>query len=333
MTLLISVVAGIVPMVIYPLFVYWIDRYEKEPIPLLVAVFLWGFIPAAILSLISQLVLSIPFWLIDDSGMLGDALASALFAPLTEEIFKGMAVALIFFLWKREFDGVFDGIIYGSLVGFGFAAVENILYFASAGGGLGLLIAMRAFLFGLNHAFFTSLTGIGFGAARLSKSGVVRFLAPLAGLLAAIFFHSLHNSTLIFVEQAPALFCLVLISNWGGVLGVFMTMLFSVRREREWLVEQLRGEMDECGLPPGHYDIACSPALRLSTRVGALVSRGPSAWIALSRYFHALTELAYKKHARDRRGDEGATRDAISGLRASALAMMPEAEALIRTRG
>ena len=58
--LVVSVVMGIVPMVIYASFLWWLDRWEKEPLPLLAAAFLWGFIPSAIIALISQLILDIP---------------------------------------------------------------------------------------------------------------------------------------------------------------------------------------------------------------------------------------------------------------------------------
>src|SRR5258706_16467628 len=57
---LISIVMGIVPMLIYATLLWWLDRWEKEPIPLLVAAFLWGFIPSAIGALVLQLILDIP---------------------------------------------------------------------------------------------------------------------------------------------------------------------------------------------------------------------------------------------------------------------------------
>lgn len=42
-------------------------------------------------------------------------------------------------------------------------------------------------------------------------------------------------------------------------------------------------------------------------------------WIAMPRrYFITLTELAYKKHARSRRGDAGASGILISGLQTGA---------------
>ena len=54
--ILVSLVVGILPMVVYAMILWWFDRYEKEPIPLLIAAFLWGAVPSIIFSLIAQLL-------------------------------------------------------------------------------------------------------------------------------------------------------------------------------------------------------------------------------------------------------------------------------------
>ena len=51
-------------------------------------------------------------------------------APIVEEFAKGLGVFLIFVSARRAFDGPIDGIVYGALVGAGFAFTENIQYFA-----------------------------------------------------------------------------------------------------------------------------------------------------------------------------------------------------------
>jgi RsiW-degrading membrane proteinase PrsW (M82 family) len=321
MPLVIAVVAGILPMTLYPLFLYWMDRYEKEPLPLLFGVFLWGFIPAAILSLISQLILGAPLLLLDETGGLMDALSTIILAPITEEFFKGLAVVAVYLVWRAEFDGVYDGIIYGGLVGFGFAAIENVLYFLDADV---LTVLLRAVIFGLNHAFFTSLTGIGLGVARHARSGVQRIAAPLLGLLAAMAAHAIHNASVSFAGEAPALLCLALVTDWGGVLFVLLVMVFAIRRERQWIIDELRDEIALNTLTEGQYRLVGSPVQRASTRLSALLTRGPAAWARVGRYFHTLTELAYKKHARSRRGDAGATTASIEALRARAAALSGE---------
>ncbi len=323
MVVLISIVAGIVPMLIYPLVLYWLDRYEKEPAGLLIAGFLWGFVPAALFSLITQLVLDLPLFLLDETGTLSNVVGASLLAPVTEEFFKGIAVWLIYLLWRNEFDGVFDGIIYGSLVGFGFAAIENVLYFISFGADPALIV-LRAFVFGLNHAFYTSLTGIGFGLARHTRSGFVRQLLPLLGLAAAISAHSLHNLASTFAEAYPALFLLAIIADYAGIFFVFVIILLSLRRERQWIIEQLREEVGRRTLSEAHYGLISMPLGRTGAQLSALFSHGPTAYVRVRRYFHVLTELAYKKHARQRRGDEGAQAAQIENLRAQAASLSAE---------
>ena len=44
-----SVLAGVIPTVIYAAVIWWFDRYEKEPLWLLGITFMWGAIPAIIL--------------------------------------------------------------------------------------------------------------------------------------------------------------------------------------------------------------------------------------------------------------------------------------------
>lgn len=316
MSLLAAIPLGILPMVIYPLFLYWMDRFEKEPLHLILAAFLWGFVPAAILSLVTQLIFGTPFLLLDESGALSNVVGSVILAPITEEFFKGLAVFAISILWRDEFDGVFDGIIYGAVVGFGFAAIENVLYFLD---GDATLFVFRAVLFGLNHAFFTSLTGIGLGVARNARSGLLRFSAPLLGLLGAMLAHFIHNSATTFAGDVPGLLCLAGLNAWGGVLLVFTVIVVAIRRERGWITEQLRDEVGQHTLTAAQYIIVQAPLRRFSARLGALLSGGPMVYWRLGRYFDTLTDLAYKKNAYERRGEKGAQAERIGQLRATAI--------------
>ncbi len=52
-----SVILGIVPMVVYALVVWRLDRWEREPFPLLLAAFLWGAVPSIVFALVAQLLL------------------------------------------------------------------------------------------------------------------------------------------------------------------------------------------------------------------------------------------------------------------------------------
>ncbi|NDJ33170.1 MAG: PrsW family intramembrane metalloprotease [Chloroflexi bacterium] len=304
MLILVATLAGIIPMVIYAWFLYLIDRHEREPLLLVVLVFLWGFVPAALLSLISQLVFSVPFLFIDGSGALAQTVGAVVLAPITEEIFKGVAVALIFLFVRSEFDSVLDGIVYGAMVGFGFAAVENILYFSTTDVDLGTLVLLRAVLFGLNHAFYTSLIGIGFGVAKFARTPLVRWGAPAAGLLGAMLVHAFHNGTLVLTGAVPVLFLLTIVGDYLGILIVFVTILVVLRKERTWIVTQLEEEIAAEVLSQQQYQIIASPTQRMLSRTAALFNGGPRRWIVTGRYYAALVDLAYKKHAHARVGGD-----------------------------
>ncbi len=194
LALLISLIAAVAPTLAYVGLFYWADRYEREPLWLAAVAFIWGAIPAVVASLIAEVLIGAPF--VSSPGSLAEEMVSgAIVAPVVEEVAKGLALLAIFYWKRQEFDGVLDGIMYGALVGFGFAMTENFFYFVGAydEGGLGamsVLIVLRAVVFGLNHAFYTGLTGLGLGLARNRRQ---RGPLILFGLAAAIVVHALHN--------------------------------------------------------------------------------------------------------------------------------------------
>ncbi len=162
---LLILVLSFVPMLLYALVLWWLDRYEKEPFGLLTVSFLWGAVPSIVLALIMQIALDVPLTAIQSSSQLTyELLGASVVAPLTEEGIKALALILLLLLFKREIDSPLDGVIYGGMVGFGFAAVENVFYLFGAltEGGVGEVLGlafMRVGIFGLNHAMYTGFTG------------------------------------------------------------------------------------------------------------------------------------------------------------------------------
>jgi RsiW-degrading membrane proteinase PrsW (M82 family) len=127
---LVSIAAAVIPTIVYVLILWWLDHYEKEPKRLLLAAFLWGAIPAVLLSVFAEVVLEVPLGGVGENAI--ELMSSSILAPFVEEIVKGLALLGIFLLFRREFDNVLDGIIYGATVGFGFAMTENIFYFLNS---------------------------------------------------------------------------------------------------------------------------------------------------------------------------------------------------------
>lgn len=294
---LLSLIAAIIPTLLYVGIIYWVDRYEREPLWLLSAAFLWGAIPSIILAIIFNELFSIPFYLLAGPDM-GHFLTAAFIAPPVEEVFKGLALLLIFIFWHREIDSWLDGIIYGAMVGMGFAMVENIFYymneFATNGvEGFSILVVLRGFVFGLNHAFYTGMTGLGIAIARLSPKTSTRLLAPLAGLSLAIFLHFLHNFSVSFGN----LLCLVaLFVNWGSTLFFLGMIIWSLAQERRWIKEYLREEVDLGLISQEQYDIATSGFARLQRRLGYLFSGQWRNYRRTLQFYDRCSKLAFRKH-------------------------------------
>ena len=317
--LLLVLVVGILPMVVYALVLWWFDRYEKEPLGLLIASFLWGAIPAIIFSLIAELILDVPISYFVEP-VTASLLGAAVVAPVAEEVFKGLALLFLLLFFRREIDSLLDGIIYGGLVGFGFAAVENVFYFAGAFlesdlGGLAFLTILRAFVFGLNHALFTGLTGLGLALARTVPHRLVRIGAPLVGLLLGIAAHGVHNGSVMLGAELCWPCLITFASDWGGVLILFVVIIWASVRERGWIVTHLTDEVERVTISQEDYDVVCSYTRRVAVRTNALFSGNFRRWWDLGRYYRLATELAFNKRRLTRFPAEEATQAQIVQLR------------------
>jgi len=293
-----------VPMVVYALVLWWFDRYEKEPLGLILASFLWGAVPAVIFSIIAQVLLDVPLYLFVQPSLGADLVSASIIAPLTEEPFKALALLLLLLFFRREIDSPLDGILYGALVGFGFATTENTLYFLEAfgWGGIGGVLRLalyRAFIFGLNHALFTGCSGLGIALARTSPRWPVKIAAPIVGLGAGMVFHGLHNAgaTLAGPSRWPLL--ISILSDWTGVVLLLAIIVWTSLRERIWIVRYLRDEVAEGRLPASDHLLIQSYWRRVLERTKALLRGDLARWWRLGRYYRLATELAFAKHRLD----------------------------------
>jgi RsiW-degrading membrane proteinase PrsW (M82 family) len=320
--LLVAILGALIPTIFYVLFVWWLDRYEKEPIWLLALSFLWGAVPAAILAVLLEVVLDLPLAFLGEESLAANLISASISAPLVEESVKGIALVGLVLLFHREFDDVLDGIIYGAMIGFGFAFTENVLaYFlpilSQEGMSAGLLnILMRTVIFGVNHAFWTGLIGATVGYARLSRAWGPRLLAPLAGWSLAVVLHGTHNAGATLVEQTACLSLGVsLVVDWGGVLLLLAIAWLTLRREGQWIERGLVEEVRRGALSPQEFDLLRSAHRRFLVRWQARSRGGRTASTTVGRYFQAATELAFQKQHLRSLGDEGGTVAQIERLR------------------
>jgi len=306
MAFLLSLVLGALPMFFFAWVIYWLDRYEKEPGPLLAVVFLWGALIVAAAAFLVNSLLGAGVYLFTHSEATANFATGSLIAPIVEELLKGLAVLVVFLLAHHEFDSILDGIVYAAVVALGFAATENVYYIYQLGylenGLSGLLWTafVRIFLVGWQHPFYTAFIGIGLAVARLSKQTFIRILAPLGGLLLAIILHATHN-TISSVLQDQVGLLIGAFYDWSGWTLMFLFILWATDRERKWIVEQLREEVLLGNLTPSQYQTACSAWAQTFTRLGQI----PRARYKLTaRFYQICGELAYKKQQRAALGEE-----------------------------
>uniref|UniRef100_A0A540VKK9 PrsW family intramembrane metalloprotease n=2 Tax=Litorilinea aerophila TaxID=1204385 RepID=A0A540VKK9_9CHLR len=291
--LLISLFAAVIPNLFYVAIFYWADRYEREPLWLASLVFIWGAIPAIIASLVGEILIGSPF--IDAPGSVAEAvMESAVVAPVVEELAKGLVLLIIFRWMRQEFDGLLDGLLYGALVGFGFAMTENFFYFVGAfdQGGFGhlsLIIFLRAVIFGLNHAFYTALIGMGLGLARHATRRSTRLLYIGLGLLAAILTHSLHNlgASLASINALGLLLSLMVAGGGFGLILVVTVLAW--QHERHTIRTELADEVGDL-LAEEEFQSLTRQRWRRPFR------RRPQAERDAARRRQLCVELAMRKH-------------------------------------
>ena len=198
--------------------VAYLDRREREPWWLATLAYLWGAVVATGLALaLNATVTESVANLFDETAAIADTTAlgiqvvdpNALFvwletgfvAPLVEESVKGIALVILFLLLPAEANSMRDGIVYGALVGLGFAVMETTVYITTEYAATGIApyvsqIVPRFALFGVSgHALYSGIFGAGLGMARqsLTYGRIRRFLVPFGALVLAVSAHAMSN--------------------------------------------------------------------------------------------------------------------------------------------
>ncbi len=263
------------------LVVYLLDLYEREPVPLLAAAFVWGAVAATTLSAIGN-----AGWGLTVARLGGPEFAArwtaALTAPFVEELLKGCGVVLIYLIARDEVDDVMDGFAYGAICGLGFAIVEDVVYFMAVFGGQpGDVLQgfwLRVVASGLyGHVLYTGLVGMAVGivVSRRATERLRRRLWVAAGLcVLAAFAHFLWNSPLLTLFPTEPwtgldyLFVVFAIAVKGLPLLAFVAIAVRLARgrERRWLRQALAGEIGLDGISAEELHLLESPRRRRAAR-------------------------------------------------------------------
>lgn len=296
--LLVGIVLGTLPVPFYVALALWLDRFEKEPVWILAGTFFWGATVAVFFSFIFNTINGMVFGSFFGASA-GQILGGVVSAPIVEEGSKGLALFILYWWKKDEFDGVVDGVIYAAMVGLGFAMAENFLYYGRtfAEGGIEgsiFVFVLRGLISPFAHPLFTSMTGIGLGLARQSNSSFVRFVAPVAGLLAAMVLHALWNFSGVPLGLVGFLgtYLLVMVP---ALIGVLVMVFLGLRREGLVIRHYLAPELQSGLITRQEYDALGSVGGRIGSSFRALSSGGFERWRAYSRFSETATELAFHR--------------------------------------
>jgi protease PrsW len=324
MAFLVSLFFAFVPTFFMAVLVYWLDRYEKEPLALLGAAFFWGAVVGAGGAFIINTIFGLGIYAVTGSGDVADQATASLVAPFVEEGLKGLAVLMVFLFFRKEFDSILDGVIYAGITALGFAATENVLYIYGHGyldggwDGLWQLVFIRDLVVAWQHPFFTAFTGIGLAVARLHRNVLVKIIAVPLGYGFAVFAHAFHNSFGSFVGGFTG-FALGSLLDWFGWLVMAIFIVFMIARERRLLQDQLKDEVESGMMTRAQYQKALSP-FTMST---AFLTGGRKA----SRFYQVCGELAHKKDQLLKLGDEQGNAALVQSLRTELAALAPQVRA------
>jgi len=294
-TTVLAVLLAVLPLgIVIPTFL-WLDRFEAEPARYLVVAFLWGALVAALVAGVFNTGANIAFESAignPDEAMLATAIFSA---PLVEEASKGLLVLLVWWLRRREFDGITDGMVYAGIVAAGFAFTENIQYLGLAyqhGGGqalTGTFIA-RCLFTPFAHPMFTVMTGIGVGIAASTRSRALKVLAPVGGYLLAAMLHSLWN--LGAVTGGQGMVATYLVVEVPIFVGFLVLVVWVRRREGRLIGRYLSPYADAGWLAPSEVTMLSTMSGRRAARIWARSRGGRSALRAMEGFQDAASELA-----------------------------------------
>jgi len=177
--------AAIAPGVALMAYFYLKDRYDTEPIHLVLKMFLFG-----VLLVFPVMVLQRAFvhGLGDDPFVFSFIVSSGV-----EEFLKWFLV--YFVIYKHtSFDEPYDGIVYSVAVALGFATLENVFYALMNSSSISSLL-YRALLPVSGHAMFGVFMGYHLGRAKFIPEKAAKHL--LFSLTLPIFWHGVFDYVLL----------------------------------------------------------------------------------------------------------------------------------------
>jgi protease PrsW len=331
---LVGLLLGVLPIPLLVALVLYLDRLEPEPRALLAAIFGAGAGIAVITALLGRAlhtgVITTPDLEPHASVATAVSVGAAIGGALVAETLNGLVLVALLASRGTEIDGVEDGVVYGSMVGLGFALVANVYAYAVAwGSGAGALAEefQRRGIFGpVFQALFTSLIGLGvaYAAARPAVPG--RYLGIFVGWVAAVALDALWNHS-----EGKGVAGTGLLVTYAILLAAVLALVIAVIADRQRVVRIIISFLPDFEHPEvvTEQDIRMLASLRMRRRgrQWARLSLGIAGRQAMTQYQLAATELAM---ACRRKSLGQTTEDTYARHRDDSLTLMRAAAEMIR---
>lgn len=270
--------------------IYVLDLFEREPLSLMIAAFIWGGvisvglagpINTAWIEIVGK-VMGVDFareW------------AAALVAPPVEEALKLLGVVTIFLIARAEIDDLIDGFVYGAMVGLGFAAVENVQYFivaiARSGGAdqigpvIELFLLRVVFAGPYMHVLWSGIAGLGLAyyVTQRHLPHNTRLMRFVGLFLLAILAHVVWNSPLLgdLVGLGPVGWLIFgLIKGSPFFIFLFLVVRLAHRREHQWFAAATSEHLGDDVLTPAEVAQLGGLRSRWRARREVAARKGPA---------------------------------------------------------
>ena len=293
---LVGLLLALLPFPLLVALILYLDRLEPEPRALLAAIFGAGAGIAVITALLGRALhanaITTPDLAPHASVAVAVSVGAAIGGALVAETLNGLVLVALLASRRTEIDGVEDGVVYGSMVGLGFALVANVYAYSVAWNSPGALaeeFARRGIFGPLFQALFTSLIGLGvaYAAARPAVRG--RYVAIVVGWAAAVALDAVWNLTV--GERGTGLQIAYVV-----LIGVLFVLVVVVVADRQRVIRMINTFLPDFEDPEvvTIEDIRMLRSLRLR-RLGrhwARLNLGIAGRQAMTEYQLAATELA-----------------------------------------
>ena len=251
-----SIAAAVIPMIFYLFLIWKFDKFDREPVPLVLKNFLWGAIGAVIFGFIGNLLFVYCASLFSPDKKYVDILETIIGAPVIEEMTKGLFLMVTFS--NKKFDNITDGIVYGGAIGLGFGMTENFLYFLSYGKDADTwisIVVVRTLLSAVMHCCATASFGAFLGYSKFKPFWVKISLPPL-GFVLGVVIHFTWNLSVSFGNTfiIGIVFMIIIITL------LISAYIFSLKNEWAFIKHEIADEVKHGFIPETDYDFLLRPS-------------------------------------------------------------------------